>query len=351
MKPLLLFFLLLGTFAAQAQPVTAKLISVKKIWDQSPHNAFTDLIRFKGKFYCVFREGTKHAEGEGKLRVLVSKDGEQWEAAAVLEEKGRDLRDAKISITPDNRLMLNGGSADPFDHTVTGSFHSVVSFSKDGKSWTPIQPVNFKNPKENRNWLWRMLWHKGTAYGVAYQSDPNSPSTQRRMYAFVVKSKDGINVERISEDFDDGTEAAISFDKNDVMTLLLRGRGNKTKAFIVQAPAPYQQWTKREITADIGDDQVGGPALLFPDNFKMPEGILLGGGRRFQTKPSAEQRTGLFSLDVAQAQLTNLLLLPSGGDTSYPGLVWHNKQLWMSYYSSHEGKSAIYLAKIELTKK
>ncbi len=42
------------------------------------------------------------------------------------------------------------------------------------------------------------------------------------------------------------------------------------------------------------------------------------------------------------------LTLKSGGDTSYAGLVWYDGLLWMSYYSSHEGKSAIYLAKIKV---
>jgi hypothetical protein len=42
------------------------------------------------------------------------------------------------------------------------------------------------------------------------------------------------------------------------------------------------------------------------------------------------------------------LQLPSGGDTSYPGMVWHEGILWMSYYSSHEGKTSIYLARIRL---
>ena len=41
-----------------------------------------------------------------------------------------------------------------------------------------------------------------------------------------------------------------------------------------------------------------------------------------------------------------VLTLPSGGDTSYAGMVWHNDLLWVSYYSSHEGKTSIYLAKI-----
>ena len=40
------------------------------------------------------------------------------------------------------------------------------------------------------------------------------------------------------------------------------------------------------------------------------------------------------------------LTLPSGGDTSYAGMVWHDGLLWVSYYASHEGKSAIYLARV-----
>ena len=32
----------------------------------------------------------------------------------------------------------------------------------------------------------------------------------------------------------------------------------------------------------------------------------------------------------------------------YTGLVWHNDLLWISYYSSHEGKTSIYLAKVRI---
>jgi hypothetical protein len=51
---------------------------------------------------------------------------------------------------------------------------------------------------------------------------------------------------------------------------------------------------------------------------------------------------------TADGQYNPQLTLPSGGDNSYPGMVWHGGQLWLSYYSSHEGKSSIYLAKIKL---
>ena len=43
-----------------------------------------------------------------------------------------------------------------------------------------------------------------------------------------------------------------------------------------------------------------------------------------------------------------VLTFPSRGDTSYPGLVHHKDILWFCYYSSHEGKTSIYLAKVKL---
>ena len=82
-------------------------IEVNKIWDQGPHNAFTDLVRFNNAFYCTFREGTTHVKGwDGKARVLKSTDGKTWTSVALLKMDNRDVRDPKISITPDQRLMV-----------------------------------------------------------------------------------------------------------------------------------------------------------------------------------------------------------------------------------------------------
>ena len=88
--------------AAEKLPIRLKLLSVKKIWDQGKHNAFTDLIRFGGRFYCVFREGAGHVSNDGKIRVLAGDDeAKTWKSAALIALKGYDLRDAKISRMPD----------------------------------------------------------------------------------------------------------------------------------------------------------------------------------------------------------------------------------------------------------
>src|SRR5689334_11570692 len=99
MIPLILAALL------QTQP---ELVDARKIWDQAPHNAFTDLIRFNDRWLCVFREGKTHVSSDGTLRVLGSADGQTWTSEALVTLAGADLRDAKITLTPDGRLMLSG---------------------------------------------------------------------------------------------------------------------------------------------------------------------------------------------------------------------------------------------------
>jgi hypothetical protein len=96
---------------------------------------------------------------------------------------------------------------------------------------------------------------------------------------------------------------------------------------------PYTQW---EIN-DVGFSQLGGPNFII-----LPNGRMWGGSRN--TKEP--RRTVLARMTRNSYEI--MLELPSGGDTSYPGFVWHEGLLWMSYYSSHEGKASIYLAKIKL---
>src|SRR5262249_31352620 len=143
-----------------------ELVSVAKIWDQGKHNAFTDLIRWKDKWHCVFREADAHVGGDGKLRVLESVDGAMWESIALVAEDGIDLRDPHLSIPPDGRLMIvAGGSVYKGTKTLLGR-QPRVSFSKDGRTWTPPQRVLAEG-----DWLWRVTWHEGKCYGVAYNAE------------------------------------------------------------------------------------------------------------------------------------------------------------------------------------
>jgi len=77
---------------------------------------------------------------------------------------------------------------------------------------------------------------------------------------------------------------------------------------------------------------------------ELPDGRLVAAVRLYDGRT----RTGLCWVDPKAGTLTEFLTLPSGGDTSYPGLVWEDNLLWVSYYASHEGKTSIYLAKVKI---
>ncbi len=189
MRSLALIVLVLLAVDGIAAANEPRLVSVAKIWEQGAHNAFTDLLRWRGKWYCVFREAEAHVGGDGTLRVLESVDGDAWQSIALVEEEGIDLRDPHLSITPDDRLMIvAGGSVYRGTKTLMGR-QARVSFSKDGRSWTPPQRVLAEG-----DWLWRVTWHEGQAYGVSYDSTRADEWKLR-----LVRARDGVKFEPIAE--------------------------------------------------------------------------------------------------------------------------------------------------------
>ena len=300
-------------------------VNVTKIWDAAPHNAFTDLIRHQNQWLCVFREGKAHVSPDGAIRVLRSPDGHTWTSAAILRDEKADLRDPKITLAPDGRLMLTAAAA--LAPPTETKHQTKVWFSADGKTWT--EPVDIGDPNV---WLWRVAWHKGKAYGVGYAT---AGDKFVRLYA----SQDGRKFDPlVSTLFNEGypNEAALVFDSNDRGYCLLRRDGGAPSAKLGTAAPPYTKWEWKDLKA-----QIGGPQMLL-----LPDGRFVAGLRLYDGKV----RTSVAWVDPQSGQLTEVAKLPSSGDSSYPGMVWHEGELWMSYYSSHEGKSSIYLARVELPK-
>ncbi len=315
--------LLLCLSAIAARADEAKLVEVRKVWDAAPHNAFTDLVRFQGAWYCVFREGQGHVSPDGALRVLTSTDGEKWDSAALITSPDSDLRDAKISITPAGELMLAGAGAlhDKSQHT----HQSLAWFSKDGRSWS--EPHKIGDPNF---WLWRIVWHRDKAYAVGYGCGQDNRSI--RLY----KSDDGKKFETLVERLDvDGypNETALVFD-GDTCYCLLRRDDQPNSGQIGISKPPYTNWQWKDLGV-----RLGGPQML-----RLEDGRYVAAVRLYD----GGSRTSLVWVDPETAKLTEFLKLPSGGDNSYPGLVMHDGLLWVSYYSSHEGKTSIYLAKVKL---
>jgi hypothetical protein len=327
------------TTALAAEP---QLISANKIWDQGKHNAFTDLIRWHDKFYCTFREADAHVGGDGKLRVLESADGVQWESVALLAEKGIDLRDPKLSITPDDRLMITAGGSVYIGKELLGR-QPRVAFSTDAHVWTAPRRVLTEG-----EWLWRVTWHAGKAYGVSYNADARGtpaakdaaatgkvPAGPAEWKLKLVVSSDGEHYDLITHLDVPGhpNETTLRFLPDGEMVALVRREGGNALGWIGHSRAPYTQWTWKETK-----HRFGGPNFI-----QLPNGSLWAAGRSYP----GGAKTVLASMS-RDGDYEPVLTFVSGGDTSYPGLVWHQDRLWMSYYSSHEGKTSIYLAQIKM---
>ena len=311
---------LVTTRAAQSN---VELVEVRKIWDRAPHNAFTDLVRFKGKWFCVFREGKAHVSPDGALRVIASEDGKNWTAAALLAYPQADLRDAKITVTPDNRLMLSGAAA--LHQPAEFKHQSLAWFSKEGREWS--EPVKIGDPNI---WLWRVAWRKKTAYSIGYD-------TAAEKFVRLYSSQDGRRFDPlVSSLFDEGqpNETSLLFQPDDTALCLLRRDGNAASAKLGLARPPYTNWDWRDLGI-----KIGGPHMI-----RLPDGRIVAAVRLYDNGV----RTSLMWLDSHAAKLSEFLRLPSGGDTSYAGLAWHEGLLWVSYYSSHEGKACVYLAKVRI---
>jgi hypothetical protein len=307
-------------------------IEVSKIWDTAPHSAFPDIIRFKGAFYSSFREGTGHVPGtDGKARIIRSVDGNKWESVALLEKDGIDLRDPKLSVTPDNRLMvIIGGSV--YDKEVRSKLLNLyphVSFSDaTGSNFSApekvsIQPAN----ASGRDWIWRVTWHKGTGYAINYHDNT----------ADLLSTKDGKKYEKVSSLNIDGypNESTVRFDDNDNVHVLVRREEGDKMGILAKAAPPYSNWSYKKLSI-----RLGGPNFIF----HKKNNIIIG-SRLYAPEGAA---TAVFVTDL-EGNVKKTINLPSKGDTSYPGLLVHNGELWVVYYSSHESKTSIYLAKIPLS--
>jgi hypothetical protein len=308
----------------QTESVTnVKLIDLRKIWDQAAHNAFTDLQLFRSRWFCVFREGEDHVSPLGKIRVLSSEDGVQWSSAALLEMQRTDLRDPKISIAPSGRLMLNAGAA--FHAPSNRKHHSYVWFSNDGFEWREPHEIG-----EPNCWLWRVTWHRNIAYSIGYTTV--EPLTIK-LYA----SRDGIQYDLVADDLrteDFPNEATLAFQKDDTALCLLRREAGEASALLGISRPPYAKWEWKNLGL-----RIGGPNLLI-----LPDGRIVAAIRRYHGRVW----TSLNFLDPVEGRLREFLALPSGGDSSYAGLCWHEGSLWVSYYSSHELRTNIYLARVQI---
>jgi hypothetical protein len=151
---------------------------------------------------------------------------------------------------------------------------------------------------------------------------------------YLVKTTDGITYQSVTKLDVTGkpNEATVDFSKSGEMRIIIRREAEDRNGWLGFSNVPYRDWK----WTDLGI-RLGGPHII-----TLPDGKTIIGSRSFREDRA---HTSLFGLDE-KGKAVELLELPSGNDTSYPGLIVVKDELWVSYYSGHEGRTSIYLAKV-----
>ncbi len=352
-KNLLLFFWLLaivlpiedGSAAEEAPRVTVS--NVRRAFDNGEHNAFTDLIRWKGKFWLAFRSC---ADGhpispKGAIIVLSSPDAKDWTEACRLKVPGRDTRGPHF-LAFNGKLFVFIGAIYPDEETelkhssMNRKNFGGTAFTEDGEAWSETTPL--VGTKEY--FVWGAASYKEKAYLSGRRtrrvpSEAGDGKFELLGETALFESSDGLTWKITSVYHQErGDETSFLFDPNGDLVAATR-RGGPYPARLLRSKPPYQEWIHKDFPFFIG-----GPLIK-----KWGDHYIVGGRRNSKDG----KKTGLWWL--RGDDLKSMAILPSGGDNSYPGFAAiddsHGIVCW---YSSHEtdeaGKviTAIYTAELEI---
>jgi hypothetical protein len=299
-----------------------EIVWVEKVWSSAPHNAFTDLVRYKERWFCALREGQAQRSPDGAIRILTSLDGEVWKSAARIASPEGDLRYPKLSASTDGRLMLVAVAER--QGVVWERHQSLLWLSPDGRTWGA--PMSVCEPNVQ---LGRLAWHNRMAFGAGYG---NVREEFLRIYAAHQPDKFVALTPKILTGQAPG-EASLLFLEDGSALCLAQRDAQSTTAALGRAKPPYRGWTWTGLNVNLESPNM----LMLPDSRIVAAGRVTSGGK---------SRIALLWLDPEDDQLREFLALPSGGEAGYPGLAWHDGLLWVSYHSSHDGKTGIYVAKV-----
>lgn len=337
----LLLLLPMALPAPAASPGTS-LDWWEKVSDTPGHHAFTDLAEFQGHYYLCYRTGAGHVSMDGVITILRSSDMRIWEHNATIKTLGDD-RDPHLLATPD-RLYVYFGVWDTIHGEGTNTpqrnkVRSHMASTADGESWSGV-----KGLYDPGWWLWRVNQIDDAFYTAGYTALRPAPDAR---HTRLLRSEDGVHWDLVTTvtrehmcgeaDFwqrDDGSLAMVS----------RTGGGNPARLFT--SNGDYTEWTDHELS-----EMVHAPKLAF-----WKDRVFVAG----RGKKDGQSVTKLWELDGTD--LRELLVLPSGGDTSYPGLLvipesleeaaprlyisWYSQQDVVTGENEPDGGAGVYVGEI-----
>lgn len=325
--------------------------SVIRIWADGTHCAFPDLIYFNDSYYCSFRKGNGHIPKSdtclGSICIIKSNDLKSWKVLTDFKIPNFDLRDSKMEIMPDGRLMLliSGIKWEKDENTKQTNF---VTFSKNGLGFSDPEEVIIDNKiKSQWDFIGSIVWSDSVGYTTLHQR--NKP--RNTWHAYLLKTYDGVEFEQITKWNIENkpSEADLKIDKDGRLLAIVRVEPGKSGKFGL-SDYPYKDWHWFDTKT-----RLGGPEL-----FQINEDTLLIGSRYYnpdipyhipiEGREYVGQKTALFLMNK-EGKIINTIFLPSYGDSSYPAILRDkNNDLVICYYSSHEKETSLYMFNTSIKK-
>ncbi len=312
---------------------------MQKVFGDGQHNAFTDLVRWHDRYYLCFRHGAGHLSMDGEIRVMVSQDLKGWEPCGTLDTLGDD-RDPHFTMS-DKALYTSFGTWD-LTHVEgsglpgRGKIKTYMAFSEDGTHWSEI-----KGMYEPYWWLWRVRWQGDAFYSVAYRLEWPSLKTGDCRF---LRSPDGVAWSAVStvtqERMPDEADWLVQKDQS--ILSVIRTCDDQGDAMLLRSDPERKQWKKKDLGV-----LVHSPVMVTWKSRTFVAG-----------RGKGENGSVTRVWELANDKLVELVTLPSGGDTGYPGLVVDpatadaaNPAFFISWYSQHErqpdrpDEASIYVAR------
>lgn len=334
-----------ATVAQGVEFPEVRVTEIRRVFHNGEHNAFTDLIRFRDRYFLTFRScpDGHMVHPTASVIVLVSDNLNDWQQVHRFSVPQRDTRDPHFLVFKERLFVYTGTwysgptTIAPADYDLNKHLGFAV-WSKDGATWHGPQMLD----GTFGHYIWRADTFDGRAYlcGRRKTGFAEGPKGEgHEVESLMLESDDGL-IWRKRAVFQEvaGDETAFLF--NDDGSILAVGRRGSDKAQLLRSNPPYSAWDRRDL-----DRYVGGPLLT-----RWGSRLIVGGRNNVAGKGP---KTALCWL--ADDQLHEFAELPSAGDNSYPGFVaLSDRTAAISWYSSHETDNkgqpitAIYMATLQI---
>lgn len=303
-----------------------RVSNVRRVFHNGEHNAFTDLVRFRGKFYLTFRScpDGHMVHPTASVIVLESDDAHSWRPVFQFSVKHRDTRDPHFLVFQDRLFVYSGTwysgeTSIPREQYDRNKHLGYAAVTDDGQRWEG--PVMLEGTYGH--YVWRAASFQGKAYLCGRRRVGffgGFPEDKSRVESVMLESDDGL-IWRKRATFQEsyGDETAFLFEPSG--EIIAVGRRGRTPAELIRSAPPYTRWQRKSLRL-----YIGGPLIA-----KWGQRTLVGGRKFTDDGP----RTAIYWL--VGDELQQFAELPSDDDNSYPGFVpLDEERALLSWYSSHE---------------